>query len=186
MNNYIALGTVSGNPAADGQVSSYYAYTNLLGESRLKGVEIEANYDTGRYYAGGSFTYTRGDFSTAYSDDPWGNATSTGNGSILYVSVAPKYRFTADVGARFFDERLNIGARANHVVPSSQIGLFSTGYSAKTFTTFDIYGSWEFNENASLRFAVNNLTDVAYVDPMNTSDFPAPGRTATLSLKVRF
>jgi hemoglobin/transferrin/lactoferrin receptor protein len=37
-----------------------------------------------------------------------------------------------------------------------------------------------------LRFAVNNLTDVAYVDPMNSSDFPAPGRTATLSLKVRF
>lgn len=186
LDNYIALGTVSGTPAAGGQASGYYAYTNLLGESRLKGVEIEANYDTGFYYAGGSFTYTKGDFSTAYSDNPWGNATSTGNGSILYVSVAPKYRFTADVGARFFDERLNIGARANHVVPSSQIGLFSTAYAAKTFTTFDLYGSWEFNENASLRFAVNNLTDVAYVDPMNTSDFPAPGRTATLSLKVRF
>ena len=87
---------------------------------------------------------------------------------------------------RFFDNRLNIGARANRVVPSEQLGLFSTTYRAKPFTTFDIYGSWDFNENASLRFAVNNLTDVAYVDPMNSSDFPAPGRTATLSLKVRF
>jgi hemoglobin/transferrin/lactoferrin receptor protein len=184
--NYIALGTVSGNPAAGGQVSSYYAYTNLIGDSRLRGVEIEGNYDAGPYYAGGSFTYTKGDFPKTYSDNPWGNATSTGNGSILYVSVAPKYRFTADVGVRFFDDRLNVGARANRVVPSDQIGLFASGYKAKPFTTFDIYGSWDFNENASLRFAVNNLTDVAYVDPMNSSDFPAPGRTATLSLKVRF
>jgi len=186
VDNYIALGTVSGTPAAGGQVSGYYAYTNLLGDSRLRGVEIEANYDAGLYYAGGSFTYTKGNFSTIYSDDPWGNATSTGNGTILYISVAPKYRFTADVGLRFFDDRLNIGARANRVVPSAQLGLFSTTYKARPFTTFDIYGSWDFNENASLRFAINNLTDVAYVDPMNSSDFPAPGRTATLSLKVRF
>lgn len=186
VDNYIALGTVNGTPAADGQASSYYAYTNLLGDSRLRGVEVEANYDAGPYYAGGSFTYTKGDFATTYSDDPWGNATSTGNGTILYVSVAPKYRFTADVGVRFLDDRLNIGARANRIVPSEQLGLFSTIYRAKPYTTFDIYGSWDFNENASLRFAVNNVTDVAYIDPMNSSDFPAPGRTATLSLKVRF
>jgi hemoglobin/transferrin/lactoferrin receptor protein len=186
VDNYIALGTVNGTPAADGQASSYYAYTNLLGDSRLRGVEVEANYDAGPYYAGGSFTYTKGDFATTYSDDPWGNATSTGNGTILYVSVAPKYRFTADVGVRFLDDRLNIGARANRIVPSEQLGLFSTVYRAKPYTTFDIYGSWDFNENASLRFAVNNVTDVAYIDPMNSSDFPAPGRTATLSLKVRF
>lgn len=186
IDNYIALGNVIGSPAAGGQSSGYYAYTNLLGESRLRGVEIEANYDAGPYYAGGSFTYTKGDFSAVYNDNPWSNATSAGNGSILYVSVSPKYRFTADVGVRFFDDRLNIGARANRVVPSEQLGLFATTYGAKPFTTFDIYGSWDFNENASLRFAVNNLTDVAYVDPMNSSDFPAPGRTATLSLKVRF
>ena len=143
-------------------------------------------YFAGPYYAGGSFTYTKGDFSQTFNDNPWGNATSTGNGTVLYVSVAPKYRFMADIGVRFFDDRLNIGARANRIVPSEQLGLFSTVYSAKPYTTFDIYGSWDFNENASLRFAVNNLTDVAYVDPMNSSDFPAPGRTATLSLKVRF
>ena len=41
-------------------------------------------------------------------------------------------------------------------------------------------------KDTRLSLAVNNLTDVAYVDPMNSSDFPAPGRTATLSLKVRF
>ena len=186
LENYIALGSVTGSPVAGGQIDSFYAYTNLIGESRLRGVEIEANYDTGAYYAGGSFTYTKGDFSKIYNDDPWGNATSQSNGTILYLAVAPKYRFTADVGVRLFDEKLNIGARANRIVPSEQLGLFSTVYGAKPFTTFDIYGSWEFNENASLRFAVNNLTDVAYVDPMNSSDFPAPGRTATLSLKVRF
>jgi len=186
LENYIALGSVTGSPVTGGQIDSFYAYTNLLGESRLRGVEIEANYDTGRYYAGGSFTYTKGDFSKIYNDNPWGNATTQSNGTILYLAVAPKYRFTADVGVRLFDEKLNIGARANRIVPSEQLGLFSTVYGAKPFTTFDIYGSWEFNENASLRFAVNNLTDVAYVDPMNSSDFPAPGRTATLLLKVRF
>ncbi|WP_313664529.1 TonB-dependent hemoglobin/transferrin/lactoferrin family receptor [Shinella sp.] len=186
IDNYIALGSVTGSPVTGGQIDSFYAYTNLLGESRLRGVEIEGNYDAGPYYFGGTFTYTKGDFSKVYNDNPWDNATSTGNGTVLYVSVAPKYRFTADVGMRFFDDKLNVGARANRVVPSEQLGLFSTVYKAKPFTTFDIYGSWEFNENASLRFAVNNLTDVAYVDPMNSSDFPAPGRTATLSLKVRF
>ena len=184
--NYIALGSVTGSPAAGGQMGSFYAYTNLLGESRLRGVELEASYDAGPYYAGGSFTYTKGDFSKTYNDNPWGNTTMESNGTVLYIAVAPKYRFTADVGVRLFDDRLNVGARANRVIPSEQLGLFSTVYKAKPFTTFDIYGSWEFNENASLRFAINNVTDVAYVDPMNASDFPAPGRTATLSLKVRF
>lgn len=186
--DFIALGLISGSsPVEGGNSQTYYAYTNLTGDTKLRGVEIEANYDTGRYYLGGSFTYTKGDYSSTYNQDPWGTgAASSGDGTIYYLFVPPEYKFTADMGARFFDEKLLLGARVTHIVPSEQKGLNAVAYAPDTYTTLDLYGSYKFNESTSLRFAVNNVTDVAYVDPLNSYEFPAPGRTATVSLKVRF
>ncbi len=52
------------------------------------------------------------------------------------------------------------------------------------YTTVDIYGSFEVTEAATLRFSVNNVTDRNYI-PAN-SDYTAPGRTFSATLKMKF
>lgn len=50
----------------------------------------------------------------------------------------------------------------------------------------DLYGSYKVNENASLDFAVDNVTDRYYVDALSTVGVPAPGWTFRVSFTVKF
>ncbi|MBV1934092.1 MAG: TonB-dependent receptor, partial [Parvibaculaceae bacterium] len=59
-------------------------------------------------------------------------------------------------------------------------------YVTEDYTLYDLYGSFKLNENATMRAALNNLTDVAYIPAMGSTGAPAPGRTATVSLSLRF
>ncbi|WP_252192753.1 TonB-dependent receptor [Rhizobium sp. CSW-27] len=179
VDDYIALGTV------DLGAVQYASYVNLDGTTRMRGIELEGNYDAGRYYLGGSFTYTDADYASQYTY----NGTSYNTGQYVIFGV-PKYRFTADAGVRFLEETLTIGARVTHVDAQKQeIGTMQTllsAYATDSYTTLDIYGSYAINENTKLRFAVNNVTDVAYLPALGAASYPAPGRTATLSLNIRF
>jgi hemoglobin/transferrin/lactoferrin receptor protein len=56
----------------------------------------------------------------------------------------------------------------------------------KDYAVFDLYGSYQFNDNLTLRAAINNVTDLAYVPALGTTSLPAPGRTATVSLNLKF
>lgn len=187
VDNFIALGFVNGTPDYDSAYkTNFYQYTNLYGTTHLKGLELEGNYDAGPYYIGASFTRTMGDYPDSYNNDPWGNGTATTH-EIYYIFVPPEYKVSLDAGLRLMDNRLTLGSRATHVVPGDQLGLNGiNGYEANTYTTVDLYGSYALRDNAMLRFAINNVTDKAYVDAMNSADFLAPGRTATISLKMEF
>lgn len=183
--NYIALVTNSLVIPGTSTVVGGYQAVNLLGDSKLKGIEIEANYDAGDYYAGGSYTYINSDYSNNYfvNTDGYTSYTDTG---VYLISVAPEQKLALDVGMRQFDRRWVIGTKITHVVPSEQLGLNALSYEPTTYTIWDLYSSFKINEQATMRVAVTNLTDVAYVDAMNAADFPAPGRTATVSLNLKF
>lgn len=179
VDDYIALGTI--NLGA----TQYASYVNLDGTTRMRGVELEGNYDAGRYYLGGSFTYTNADYASSYTF----NGTTYNTGQYVIFGV-PKFRFTADVGVRFLEEKLTLGAKVTHVDAQEQeVGTMQSllsAYATDSYTTVDIYGSYAFNENTKLRFAVNNVADVAYLPALGAASYPAPGRTATLSLNIRF
>lgn len=50
----------------------------------------------------------------------------------------------------------------------------------------DLYGSYKFDDVATLRSTVNNVADLAYVPALGLVTYPAPGRTATMSLQFKF
>lgn len=185
VDNYIALGTVDLD--ADTNQTNLEAYVNLDGKTPMRGVELEANYDAGRYYIGGSFSYLDADYATTYT---FNGASYQTNSYIMFVP--PKTKFTLDGGMRFFEEKLTLGGRVTHVGAADE----NTGGSASAtlisswqtgdYTLYDIYGSYQFNPKTTLRFAINNVTDVAYVPALGQSSYPAPGRTLTASLNFKF
>jgi outer membrane receptor protein involved in Fe transport len=150
MRDFIALGQVSGDPFGTGLQTSFFQYVNLLGDTEMKGVEIEANYEARDFYIGASFTYNNALYAQDYNVNPWGNATGNPTGLIYYLFVAPEYKFTVDAGIRMLDEHLTLGVRVTHIVPSEQIGLNSITYAPSEYTTLDLYGSCKSN---SERFA---------------------------------
>jgi hemoglobin/transferrin/lactoferrin receptor protein len=176
--NYIALGTV--HRAETGR--DYASYVNVDGTTRMKGIELEASYDAGKWYAGLSYTYLKTDFGTSYNYDGTSYEIEP---SIIFVP--PRNKFTIDAGMRLFDDKLTIGGRATHVGGTSpNIGVLASNYVTEDYSLYDIYGSYAFNDTVKLRFAVNNVTDVAYVPALGTISLPGPGRTATASLNFKF
>lgn len=183
--DYIVLGTIY---TADVSTRTYQSFVNLDGTTRMKGVELEGNYDTGGFWIGGTASFL--DTEWPSKTQVFSNGTTTTSGDITATagSVPPRMKLTVDGGMRFFDDRLSLGARLNHVTANQSYMLDTdTGNLLKltdVYTTVDIYGSFEVTEAATLRFSVNNVTDRNYI-PAN-SDYTAPGRTFTATLKMKF
>jgi len=183
--DYIVLGTIY---TADVSTRTYQSFVNLDGTTRMKGLELEGNYDTGGFWIGGTASFL--DTEWPSKTQVFTNGTTTTSGDIIATagSVPPRLKLTVDGGMRFFDDRLSLGARLNHVTANQSYMLDTdTGNLLKltdVYTTVDLYGSFEVTETATLRFAVNNVTDRNYI-PAN-SDYTAPGRTFTATLKMKF
>lgn len=176
--DYVGLGTVTLTAIARLGPQTYQGYVNFDGTTQMRGVEVEGAYDIGSAYLGASFTYIDADF-------PFDSATATSSGPLL-LFVPPKSKVTVDAGVRAFDKALTLGGRVTHVGKSEYEGLTASQYELSDYTVFDLYGSYAFNDRTKLRFAVNNLTDLAYVPALGGPTLPAPGRTATMSLNVKF
>ncbi len=181
--NYISMGKIYNEEAG----RQYDTYVNLDGITYSKGIELEANYDAGGFYIGGSFTWLDMDWADTYTylgDDSAGGGTYPASPSVLFVP--PEIRFTIDAGVRFLERRLVLGGRVTHVGGTDPAyGQLYGNYVNEDYTVYDLYGSFAVTPNAKLRFAVNNVTDLAYVPALGTATFPAPGRTATASLNLK-
>lgn len=69
-------------------------------------------------------------------------------------------------GLRLFDEKLSIGVRYTKVSPTQARTIDDNGNLEELtdpYQIVDLYGAFRASENVTLRFAVNNLTDVYYV-----------------------
>jgi hemoglobin/transferrin/lactoferrin receptor protein len=140
-------------------------YTNVEGVSKTWGVEFEAGYDMGVAYIGGAYTHMEPD-------------------TLSVLVTPPKTKVSVDGGVRLFDKKLVIGGRLGY--SSEDIRLYKARYRQPAYTKYDLYGSYSFSEKASLSFAVDNLTDIAYVPPLGGELYPAPGRTVTATLRLKF
>ncbi|BAR98030.1 TonB-dependent receptor [Blastochloris viridis] len=180
--NYIAVGKISLVPAVGVAPYEYDAYVNLDGLTLMRGVEVEANYDAGPFYIGGSFSYLKADYADTYL---YNGASYDAASGVLFVP--PKMKYTVDGGVRLFDKALTLGGRLTHVGAADQhFGLIYGSYLTDAYTIYDLYGSYAVTEAVKLRFAVNNVTDVAYVPALGQVSLPAPGRTTTVSVNFKF
>lgn len=154
---------------------------NLKDQTRFKGVDLEANYDAGRFYVGGSAAFIDAAYGERY-DLPFASSFQ----SLSNVYLSPKRKLTLDGGLRFFDRAVTVGGRVTNVIPESQFGLLAGTYAYKRYTLLDAYASWNVNENFTLRAGVENIRDVAYVEAMGAPLSPSPGRTFTVGASARF
>ena len=178
-------------------VQTAFVYVNLLGPTTtMKGFEIEASYDVGTAYFGGSYTSLKttydGVFNPFFAGPPNGNAhlpfMSKWERDYFFIFVPPTEKYTLDGGLRFFDKKLTIGGRMLYVaptVPLTTAELLET-YVQKNYRTYGIYGSFALSENVTARMNIDNLFDVAYVDAMGVPTYPAPGRTITFGIQGKF
>ena len=178
--DYIALGRAQNLEA--GRLFS--SFVNLNGITRMRGAEIEASYDARSWYLGGTLTLNKTDWAETYTLNG-ANEYLGSNISVLFVQ--PEMRVTIDGGVRLFDEKLTIGGRMNRVGETAPtIGSLQNNYKLDGYAIYDLYGSYAFNDSTKLRFAVNNLTDKAYVSALGADYYAMPGRTATVSLNFKF
>ncbi|MFT4091915.1 MAG: TonB-dependent receptor [Asticcacaulis sp.] len=160
-------------------------WTNI-DKATFKGYDVSLRYDLRNYYIEGDFTkYTDIAFCHRLT-----GCLEKGLG-IDYGSnyIPPEYNLTVTVGARLFDEKLNIGTRFNHFGERAVTGM-TGGYVTPTYwpsqLLIDLFGSYKLSENLKVNLSVSNLTDRYYLDPLALTRAPAPGRTIRLSLSSRF
>lgn len=187
------------------------AIVNLTDPVYINGTEAELSYDAGEFYLGGTISISDTDLSgnhnpyvldTAYDPFAAVNYTQLGATYLSYSDVnygtadrlfgiyaIPKRKYTVDGGFRLFDQDLVLGMRASFVYPQDNFGSSnSSSIVSKYFKyrVFDFYSSYEINENLTLRLAVNNMLDEAYVQGTGGTFAPAPGRTAILTFSGNF
>ncbi len=182
--DYIALGYLVTDQVLD---RTYTSFVNLDGTTYMRGLEFEGNYDARSFWIGGSATFLKTEWPEKTQVFSNGTTTTTGEIVAWPGDVAPKVKLTLDGGMRFFDEKFSLGARLNHVTPTQSRTLDTEGNLREVtdpYTTVDIYGSYAFNDKATLRFAVNNLTDRKYIPA--ASAYTAPGRTFIATMNVKF
>lgn len=182
--DYISFGYIL-NPAVN--TRQYDSFVNLDGITRMKGVEIEANYDARFFYIGGTVTRIDTDFADSFTTPSGRNMPINAGRGAAVIFEQPKLRVTLDAGIRLLDEKLTLGTRivdVSKTVPA--LGSLRSGYEMSGYRVYDIYGSYSFDETTKLRFAVNNVTDLAYAPAVGANFYAAPGRTATVSLNYKF
>lgn len=166
-------GPIAGVPTISGFnvvfTDDTFQYQNIS-NATLRGIEFEAAYDAGSWFAGLSAHRIRGK-----NDD-------TGAG----LRTVPADQAVLTLGFRALDEKLVAGGRARFV--SSQTRFIEDTDSNITshtdgYAVFDLFSQYEINSNAIVNVNINNVTDKAYRQHLD--QFNSPGFSARAGLTVR-
>jgi hemoglobin/transferrin/lactoferrin receptor protein len=150
-----------------------FKYENIA-KARIKGFELEGQYDMGSAYGLLAYAYQHG--------------RNKENGGDL-VSVQPQ-KLSTTIGFRALDARLDAGVRwtwyGKRDATDSTLGSFGDDalVKAPSFSRIDLYGSYAISEAATAYVNLNNVTDKKYTRYL-ASD-ASPGFVAKAGLKVRF
>lgn len=154
---------------------------------RFKGLELSGGYDAGWGFVDFGFNYYT-DFEACLQNGVCVDYTYQAD----YLTNQMPPRFTASVtaGARFLEDRLTLGGRVTYMgqrlAPLIPDDYFWTTAVWEPYTVVDLFGQWKLNDNVTLNVSVQNLFDAYYVDALNNTDMPSPGRTVTATLTGRF
>lgn len=162
-------------------VFSYFNYDQV----RFKGFELSGGYDAGWGFVDFAFNYYT-DFEACYQDGTCIGYTPQSD--YLTNQIPPRYTASVTAGARFLDRRLTIGGRVNYVgtrlapmaEDTSYFSWITTNWAP--YTVVDAFLQWKINDNLTLDVSAENLLDRYYVDALNNTDMPAPGRAIRASL----
>jgi hemoglobin/transferrin/lactoferrin receptor protein len=157
----------------------------------MKGFELSGGYDARKGFFDVAFNY--------YTDVEMCRTASTctnGTGQADYLAnqIPPEFSASATGGLRFFDEKLILGgrytfmgARAGTVQEdnySATLGILTKAWAP--YSLVDLFAQWKIHDSLTLDISAQNLLDRYYVDAINNTDMPAPGRTIRASLTGTF
>lgn len=162
---------------------------------KVRGFEASVDYDTGWVYgrlAGTKYNHIEVCHEGSYRREAcnnYGVATSYFNDMI-----PPNWHASALLGTRWLDRKLDIGVRLTMMGkrnPTPQYNddtkrAFNWPTLWHAYRLVDVYAHYRFNDNLSVDFNIDNLTDRYYVDPLSLGMVPAPGRTARLGMTLNF
>jgi hemoglobin/transferrin/lactoferrin receptor protein len=80
-----------------------------------------------------------------------------------------------------------MAARAGKVLDddySRMLGVFTKAWNP--YSVVDVFAQWKINDRLTLDLSAENLLDAYYVDAINNTDMPAPGRTIRATLTGKF
>lgn len=190
------------------------------------GVELQARFDTGRFFGGiGVLRNLKNQmcdesFPIVWQNDEVSHYIQTGqflgapscnhgglsDSGYLASAIQPRWSVDADLGGRFFKNRLEAGVRFHY---HSRVGKnrddawqpFFNNYNKANGTNltrsntdmrwqpvavWDAYLRYKIGKNLTAELVGTNLTDRYYLDPMSRSYLPAPGRGIRLGITGRF
>ncbi|MEH6415971.1 TonB-dependent receptor [Pseudomonas sp. CGJS7] len=178
-----------------------------IDKQTLRGLEFQGRYDNGRFFTDLSVARNLEnevcDQSVATINDPTGkigiaDCVQAGFvGGYLITMAVPETSANWTVGGRWFDRKLELGARVVHhsgyqnadydLYQEQRLGAyFNVPLAWDRITTYDAYANYRFNDSLALELVGTNLGDLYYVDPLTRSAMAAPGRTFKLSFTARF
>ncbi|MGU3577045.1 TonB-dependent receptor [Brucellaceae bacterium C25G] len=172
-----------------------------LDYAKMSGVEMTADYDAGRYFAGISWNHYINTMFCAKDGEMLPGRSQCGAGglynSFSLQTVPPKDTVTLHLGARFFDEKLTVGSRIMYVGKRMVEGIGDDSEDAyqgnqiqaskwNPYTIVDLYMNYKHTENLEFSAGIDNLTDRYYMDALNASLMPAPGRTFRFNMTAKF
>jgi hemoglobin/transferrin/lactoferrin receptor protein len=167
--NYIDLTDVSGSSDCTYLFFGFpscYQYQNIA-EARIRGIELEGSYDTGKWFVNASGTVLDG--------------KNVETGERLISVLAGQAMITA--GARFFDEKLTVAPNFRWFSGGSYVD------GEGDLVTYNPYGLlglsilWQADKNTTASLVLENITNETYRPYLQ--DRNAPGFTIKGGLKVK-
>ena len=168
----------------------------------IDGVELQARLDTGRFFLTLGVARILNnkviDESAAAQeelDDIFGDGNARNHGfDQLGAQGIPPRTVHLTLGGRFFERRLELGARATHhseydsrrSVTFQGVRGSNTPRAFGAALVFDAYARYNFNDQLTAEVVSTNITDQYYSDPLSLSDIPAPGRQIRLNFMYQF
>lgn len=169
-----------------------------------KGYEVQASYDTGKYFGNLSYTHES-------SDQPVN--INSGHHDFGFTGGAmdklPEKYWTLELGSRFFDDKLQLGATLKSYGKNVRVRPdyldFEAGERLQQMPNnpivTDLFARYKLNKHATFRFGVENAFDKLYIHPSNSQNNNyaqfnddgstsftnyARGRTITVGADFRF
>ncbi|MEO3357979.1 TonB-dependent receptor [Acinetobacter haemolyticus] len=193
-------------------------FTNM-DEQKLAGLELQSRFDNGAFFTDLSLAYNLKNevcdsnsaidrminSGTVQTDhgiqfrDAYQRCVDDGfpNGYLVTMST-PELSAHALFGARFFDEALELGARATFYkayespLRKNNDDSVNKGYYLNVPLAwddtwiFDAYARYQVDTYNTVEFVGNNLSNQFYIDPLTRSAMAAPGRTLKISWTTKF
>ncbi|WP_274585665.1 TonB-dependent receptor [Neisseria leonii] len=139
-------------------------FLNLRDTVRQRGWEVEGGYDFGRGYINLSWSKTTNNFPSDYLADM----------GFSHIRTLPENVWSLDIGSRWLDNRLIVGARLNRTGKDtiaggvdSESGLQSTAKLSANPAIIDLYASYQAAKQLKLFLNIDNLTNRVYNYPLS-------------------